>query len=161
MANKKDPNKKARQKRYEEASRERFEFQRKKMYLPNMCYFLVTLILFLILMLLDGPSTIFDESSGQFSYMLLMIVAVPLVSLVIVKAATQTMHLLLSITLHALTIIPLIIGYLVKYEDMKNCSSYHMLIIYFMFFIVYVTMTTVFNNVRKKYLNSDEASERK
>ncbi len=154
---KKDPNKKKRKKVYEEMSRERFLLQRKKMYLPNMCYFLVTLLLFIILMIWDGPAVIFDETSSKFSYLLIAVIAVPLVSLAVVQWSNKTLHLLLTISLHTLTIIPLIYGFFIKYDDMKVCSSYHMLVIYFMFFIVYITMTTVFNKIRKNYLNSEES----
>lgn len=154
---KKDPNKKKRQKVYEELSREKFLEQRKQMYLPNMCYFGVTLILFLILLIMDGPSVIFDETSAMFSYLLIAVISVPLISLAVIQWATKTLHLLLTMSLHTLTIIPLLYGFWIKYDEMKNCSSYHMLVFYFMYFFVYVTMTTVFNKIRKRHLNSEES----
>ena len=91
-----------------------------------------------------------------FSILLLIICAVPVVSLIVIRLAVKTMHLLITITLHTLTVIPLIIGYWVKYDELKECSSYHMLIFYFLYFILFVVMTTVFNKIRKNYLNSAE-----
>lgn len=152
----KDKNKKKRQNVYKELSHERFLNQKKKLYLPNICYLAVNVILFLILLIMDTPAVIFDNTSKFYSYLLLLIVAVPLVSIIIIYFSKSTKHLLVTMILHSLTIAPLLYGFWFKYEGLKECSSYHMLIFYFLYFLVYITMTTVFNKFRNKYLNFDD-----
>lgn len=152
----KDKNKKKRQKVYKELSHERFINQRQKMFLPNICYFAVAFILFMILLILDKPSVVFDDTSRIYAFLLLVIVIVPLASLIIIFFAKKTIHLIITISMHSLTIVPLLYGFWFKYDGLKACSSYHMLVLYFMFFLVYITMTTVFNKIRNRYLNYDD-----
>jgi len=153
----KDKNKKKRQKVYKELSHERFLSQRQKMFLPNICYFAVTLLLFVILLIWDSPKVVFDDTSCVYAYLLIVIIAIPLISLGIIYFSKKTMHLLLTISLHTLSVLPLMYGFWFRYDGLKNCNSYHMLIIYFGYFIVFITMTTVFSKIRKNYLNYDDS----
>lgn len=152
----KDKNKKKRQKVYKELSHERFIAQRQKMFLPNICYLAVTLLLFIILLIMDKPSVVFDKTSAMYAYLLIVIICIPIISLIIVYFSKKTMHLLLTISIHTLSIFPLLYGFWFKYDGLKSCSSYHMLVIYFGYFLVFLTMTTVFSKIRTKHLNYDD-----
>jgi len=151
-----DKNKKIREKEYEEASKRKFMNQRKAMILPHLIIFGIELICIILLIAIDGVNTVFDESSGFFTVMLICMTAVPLISLIITLLATGTTHLLVTLTLYQLSIIPLIIGYLIKYEDLRSCSSNNMTIFYFIFMIMYLVNTSVVFRVKSKYLSSNE-----
>lgn len=147
---------KQREKNYENASRQKLEKQKKALIKPNVICFAAEALMFIILMIIDKPHVIFDESSRLFSILLLIITIVPLISLVVIITADKTINLLATISLHQLCIVPLIIGWLVKYDEMKNCSSYHMLVFYFLFVISWLAMTTVLFSLKNNVVNSME-----
>lgn len=153
MATVKNPE---REKQYIERSKLKFAKQQKALILPNLIAFAVSIILFIILMIMDTPEVIFDDSSKEFSILLLVNAFIPLISFIIVMFATKTTHLLITLALNQLCVIPLIIGYFVSYDEMKNCSSYHMLIFYFFYLIIYLAMTTFVFNVKSRLLSTDE-----
>ena len=152
----KDERKKIREKEYAEAGVHRFERQKKALYLPNIVCFAGEGILFLILLIMDTPSVVFDDSSRLFAILLLINALVPLVSLIVIFFAKSTIHLLITMSARQACIVTLIIGWLVKYEEMRDCSSYHMLIFYFFFIITWLAMTTALFNVKKQYFKSIE-----
>ena len=151
-----DKNKKIREKEYEEASKRKFMNQKKAMILPHTIIFAIELICIILLIVIDGAGTVFDESSKLFTIMLICMTAVPLISLIITLLASKTTHLLVTLTLYQLSIIPLIIGYLIKYDEMRSCSSYNMTIFYFIFMVMYLVNTSVVFRVKSKYLASNE-----
>ncbi len=148
--------KKAREQMYREQSKKKFDEQRSLLIKPNLICVIVELVLFIILMIMDGPNVIFDSSSLLFSVLLIVMIVLPLISLLVVFLSKTTAHLLITMSINQLCVFPLIIGYFVKYEDMKNCSSYHMLIFYFFFFMVYLAMTTYMFNHKSKFVSLEE-----
>lgn len=143
--------------KYTEAGKHKFAKQRKSLIIPNTVCFIVEMIMFIILVIIDTPQVVFDESSRLFAILLLINTLIPLISLIIVALAKTTLHLLITISMHQACIITLIIGWLVKYDQMKNCSSYHMLIFYFFFVISWLAMTTVLFNVKTKINSMEQA----
>ena len=109
-----------------------------------------------VLLIMDTPSVVFDDSSRLFAILLLINALVPLVSLIVIFFAKSTIHLLITMSARQACIVTLIIGWLVKYEEMRDCSSYHMLIFYFFFIITWLAMTTALFNVKKQYFKSIE-----
>jgi len=156
MAEIKKLTKEEKEKNYANASTHKFMRQRNALIMPNVICFATEAIMFIILMIIDKPSVIFDDSSKLFSILLLIITFVPGISLIIILTAKKTINLLITITLHQMCVIPLIIGWFAKYEEMKSCSSYHMLIFYFLYVISWLAMTTVLFNVKNKYISSNE-----
>ena len=153
MAKAKNPE---REKMYKENSSKKFAKQRAALIKPNAIDFIACTILFIILLIMDKPSVIFDETSSLFSVLLIINTLVPLVALIIVLFATKTTHLLMSVSLNQLCIVPLIIAYFMRYEELKNCSSYHMLIFVFLFLISYLVMTTIMFNLKSRLLSTME-----
>lgn len=145
-----------REEMYKEISKKKFATQRKLIIKPNIICFIVEAILLVILACMDGIGVIFDSTSILFTVMLIIMTIVPLVSVAIAFAAKTTTHLLVTLSLNQLCIIPLIIAYFLKYEEMKNCSSYHMLIFYFLYMIIYLVMTTVIFNMKSKFTTLEE-----
>ncbi len=143
--------------KYIEAGKHKFAKQRKSLIIPNAVCFIVEAIMFLVLVILDTPQVVFDESSRLFAILLLINTLIPLISLLVVFFAKTTLHLLITISMHQACIITLIIGWLVKYEEMKNCSSYHMLIFYFLYVISWLAMTTVLFNAKTKINSMEQA----
>jgi hypothetical protein len=143
--------------KYIEAGKHKFAKQRKSLIIPYTVCFLVEMIMFIVLMVMDTPQVVFDDSSRLFAILLLINTLIPLISLLVVLLAKTTLHLLVTISLHQACIITLIIGWLIKYEEMKNCSSYHMLIFYFFFVISWLAMTTVLFNVKTKINSMEQA----
>ena len=107
-------------------------------------------------MIMDG-SKLFDSTSMLFTILLLINTIIPLISLAIIWFATKTTQLLIALSLNQLCIIPLIIGLLVKYEDMKLASAYDdLLLFFFIYFIGYLVMTTFTFNSKGKLSTSEE-----
>ena len=79
-----DSRKKIRDKEFAEAGVHRFERQKKALYLPNIVCFAVEGILFLILLIMDTPSVVFDDSSRLFAILLLINALVPFISLIVI-----------------------------------------------------------------------------
>ena len=143
--------------KYIEAGKQKFAKQRRSLILPYTVCFIAEAIMFIILVIMDTPQIVFDDSSRLFAILLLINTLIPLISLAIVFLAKTTLHLLITISMHQACIITLIIGWVVKYEEMKNCSSYHMLIFYFFYVVSWLAMTTVLFNVKTKINSLEQA----
>ena len=152
----KDSRKKMRDKEIAEAGIHRLERQRKSLYLPNIVCFCVEAILLIILIVMDGPGVVFDDSSRLFTILLMINAIVPLISLIVIFFARNTLQLVITMAMRQACIITLIIGWLVKYEEMRDCSSYHMLIFYFFFILTWLSMTTALFKIKKSYITSIE-----
>lgn len=153
---KNDENKKKRDQQYLESTRKKFAAQRKALFLPHLICFIVEAALVLTLLIMDGFNVCFDETSILFTVMLICIAAVPLISLVITYFAKNTMQLLVTLTLYQLCIIPLIVAFLLKYEQLKACSSYHMMVFYFLFVVMYIVNTSVMFRIKGNRLSTSE-----
>lgn len=154
MANKQS--KAQREQMLKSASHDRFLKQQENMIKPNLCYLGVVLMTFLLYLILDGPAKMFDASSILFTLLLLTICAVPLINLIVVKFARKTLHLLVTQSLHQLTIVPLIYVYLFKYEQLKEASASHLVIIYFIYVIIFLVFTSVNFRLKSKFLTSND-----
>lgn len=153
---KKPSQKEIREQQYKENSQRKFAEQRRISFKPNIICFIAEAILLIILMIWDSPAVVFDESSSLFMYMLIGMTAIPLINLFIIFIAKNTTYLLVAMSLNQLCIIPLIIGFLVKYDELNNCSSYHMLVMYFAFLIAYLAMTTSMFSLKSSKISSLE-----
>lgn len=153
---KKPSQKEIREQQYRENSKKKFAEQRRVSFKPNIICFICEVILLIILTIMDTPAVVFDESSSLFMYMLIGMTAIPAINLIIIFIAKSTTYLLVAMSLNQLCIVPLIIGFLVKYDELNTCSSYHMLVFYFAFLIAYLAMTTVTFNLKSTKITSLE-----
>jgi len=152
----KDSKKEIREKEYAQAGKQKLERQRKALYKPNIICFLVEAVLYIALVVMDTPQVVFDQTSKLFAILLLINVLVPLISLIVIRFANNTLLLVGTMAARQACILTLIIGWVIKYDEMRDCSSYHMLIFYFFFILTWLGMTTALFNVKKDYFKSIE-----
>lgn len=113
--------------------------------------------MYLVFVIKNGPSVVFDDSSMMFSLLLLINTIIPLIALAIIWFSTKTTQILIALSIHQLCIVPLIIGLFLKYEEMKLASAYDdLLVFYFIYFISYLVMTTLIFNVKGKLSTLEE-----
>ncbi|MCR4749626.1 MAG: hypothetical protein K5877_07560 [Lachnospiraceae bacterium] len=156
MADNKNLSKEEKEKNYAIASSHKFTRQKQSLIKPFAVCFGCEAILYIILLIIETPAVLFDESSILFSGMLLFNTVIPGISLIIILFAKQSSVLLVTISLHQICIVTLIIGLFAKYDLMKQASAYdNLLVFYFIYFVAWLIMTTVLFNVKTK-INSLE-----
>ena len=70
--------------KYIEAGKQKFAKQRKSLIIPYTVCFIAEMIMFIVLVIMDTPQVVFDDSSRLFAILLLINTLIPLISLLVV-----------------------------------------------------------------------------